>query len=560
MMLLDLLKVPVFASARILAGAEGLTQKVQSVNIMDAPDIIQFLKPGELLLTTAYVMKDDPQALQTLVSNMSQVGCAGIAIKTKRFLSEVPYQAIQLANELHFPIIELPLEHTLGEVLYNSVSCILEKRTDELKYSLESHRNFTNLVVQGQGIPEIVASLSRLLGTPVLLLNPGLYPIAASPHFGKSPYSETLETLRVLMSSNMSNEPVKNLCLLKPGQLPFPQLVIHSIQTVQLQGYLIVFSDENKDNPLPKLAVEQAVNVIRFELLKKQAVKERSRRYKNEFFTDLVEGFFTSEQEVLHRGKKYGLIEGCFFFCIVLKRDPVTAGSAIGGSSPQDEKGSAERDMFYEVIKREIQKTGLSFAIFNKNDAIDLVVSVAKNENESLEIPARLEDLLKQAIVRIEHISGISVSLGVGKPVSKLLDCPVSYKEAVDALQFGYRSKRSGFVQFYTGKQLIDLFRLVPEGELLSFYEDTFVGLEGLEDKERFELLKTLSVYLENHGQIAATAKQLFIHRNTVLYRLDKLQNLSGRQFGMPEDSLRFRIAFLVEPLIKGTGTVLSSR
>lgn len=558
MLLLDLLKVPIFASARIIAGVEGLTRKVQSVNIMDAPDIIHFLKPGELLLTTAYVMKDDPQALQTLLSNMSQVGCAGIAIKTKRFLTEVPDQVIRLANELHFPIIELPLDHTLGEVLYKSVSCILEKRTEELKYSLESHRNFTNLVVQGQGIPEIVASLSALLETPVLLLDPGLSPLAASPHFGESPYSETLETLRVLLSSNLPNEPTKNLCLLEPGQLPFRQLVIHPIQTVQLQGFLIAFSDENKDNPLPKLAVEQAVNVIRFELLKKQAVKERSRRYKNEFFTDLVEGFFTSEQEVLHRGKKYGLTDRCFFFCIVLKRDVITANSGIRVASPLEERGSAERDMFYEVIKREILKTGLTFTIFSKNDAIDLVVSVAKKENEGLEMPAGLVDRLKEAILRIEHNSGSPVSLGVGKPVAKLLDCPVSYKEAVEALQYGYRSKRSRFVQFYTGKELIDLFRLVPEDELLSFYEDTFVGLEGLEDKERRELLKTLSVYLENQGQIADTAKQLFIHRNTVLYRLDKLQNLTGRKFGMPGDSLRFRIAFLIEPLFKGTGAALS--
>ncbi|WP_372631310.1 PucR family transcriptional regulator [Cohnella sp.] len=556
MILLDLLKVPIFATARIVAGIEGLTQKVQSVNIMDAPDIIHFLKPGELLLTTAYVMKDDPQALQTLVSNMSRVGCAGIAIKTKRFLTEVPDQAIRLANELHFPIIELPLDHTLGEVLHHSVSCILEKRTEELKYSLESHRNFTNLVVQGHGIPEIVSSLSKLLGTPVLLLDPSLNSIAVSPHFRESPYSETITPLRELLSLNLPHEPTGNLYLLEPGQLPFRQLVVHPIQTVQLQAFLIAFADEKQDNPLPKLAVEQAVNVIRFELLKKQAVKERSRRYKNEFFTDLVEGFFTSEQEVLHRGKKYGLTDGCLSFCIVLKRDPVTSGG-IGVSSIQEERGSAERDRLYEMVKREIQKTGLSFAIFNKNDAIVLVTSMAKNE---MEIPAELEERLKQAIVRIERNSGISVSLGVGKPVAKLLDCPVSFKEAVEALQYGYRSKRSRFVQFYTGKELIDLFRLVPEGELLSFYEDTFAGLEGLEEKERRELLKTLSAYLENHGQIADTAKQLYIHRNTVLYRLDKLKHLTGRQFGMPEDSLRFRIAFLVEPLLKAVGEVRSPR
>ncbi|MCD9024725.1 PucR family transcriptional regulator [Cohnella silvisoli] len=549
MMLKDLMNVPVLASARVIAGANGLTREVQSVNIMDAPDIIQYLKPGELLLTTAYIVKDDPHALRMLISNMSQVGCAGIAIKTKRFLSEVPHPAIQIADELHFPIIELPLNHTLGEVLYDSVSFLLEKRTDELKYSLESHQNFANLVLQGQGIPEIINSLSQLLGAPVLLLDPSLNSIATSAHFNVVPYSEAVGPLKELMSAYSPNEPTRNLRLLEPDHLPFRQLVIHPIQTVQFQGYLIAFSDEDKKNPLPKLAVEQAVNVIRFELLKKQAVKERSRRYKSEFLSDLVEGFFTSELEVLHRGKKYGLTDRCLSFCIAVKRDPIPAKNR----GPQEDKGVAESDVFYEVIKREIKSAGLSFAIFNKNDALILVVSLPKSESKGHEMPANLEERLKEAILRIERVSGIAVSLGVGKPVVKLLDCPVTYKEAVEALQYGYRSKRSRFVQFYSGKELIDLFRLVPEEELLNFYENTFVGLEGLEKKEKHELLKTLLVYLDNHGQIADTAKQLYIHRNTVVYRLNKLQQLTGREFDVPGDSLRFRIAFLIEPLLKIT-------
>ncbi|UUZ81999.1 PucR family transcriptional regulator ligand-binding domain-containing protein [Paenibacillus sp. P26] len=115
MLLADLLKTPCYSKAKIVSGEQGLSRKVHSVNMMDAPDIIDFLKPQEPLLTTAYVIKDRPEELESLVSQMAKVGCAGLAIKTKRFLAEIPRQVADLSNRLNFPIIELPLDLSLGK-------------------------------------------------------------------------------------------------------------------------------------------------------------------------------------------------------------------------------------------------------------------------------------------------------------------------------------------------------------------------------------------------------------------------------------------------------------
>ena len=114
MKLLDLLKQPCYSGSVIIAGENGLTRTVQSVNMMDAPDIIDFLKPDELLLTTAYLLKDEPDALLTLVAKMAEHGCAGLGVQTKRFLGEIPPGVLLLANTLSFPIIELPPERALG--------------------------------------------------------------------------------------------------------------------------------------------------------------------------------------------------------------------------------------------------------------------------------------------------------------------------------------------------------------------------------------------------------------------------------------------------------------
>jgi len=95
MKLREILNKPIFKGAAVVAGHNGLTIDVQSVNMMDAPDIIDFLHEKELLLTTAYSIKNRPDALLELVEQMAKQGCAGLALKTQRFLKVIPKDVIE---------------------------------------------------------------------------------------------------------------------------------------------------------------------------------------------------------------------------------------------------------------------------------------------------------------------------------------------------------------------------------------------------------------------------------------------------------------------------------
>src|SRR3954453_2555865 len=124
MKVIELLTIPQLDGMTIIAGESGTEREVESVNMMDAPDIIHFLIENEFLITTAYHIKNDPHLLTELVKAMAEQGCAGLGIKTKRFLEKVPDEAIKLANELAFPIIELPLDLSLGEIVNHTLRVI----------------------------------------------------------------------------------------------------------------------------------------------------------------------------------------------------------------------------------------------------------------------------------------------------------------------------------------------------------------------------------------------------------------------------------------------------
>src|SRR6476660_1897209 len=76
----EVLGASTLAGARVLAGASGLDRVVQRLNIMEVPDILPWVKPHELLLTTGYPIREDPAALVKLVSDLDGAGVAALGI------------------------------------------------------------------------------------------------------------------------------------------------------------------------------------------------------------------------------------------------------------------------------------------------------------------------------------------------------------------------------------------------------------------------------------------------------------------------------------------------
>ncbi|WP_169084218.1 PucR family transcriptional regulator [Paenibacillus sp. PL91] len=550
MLLEQLLSNPIFAKSQMIAGHSGLSRTVQTVNIMDAPDIIHFLRPGELLLTNGYFMKEKPETLLELMTKMDQLKCSGLAVKTKRFALDIPQEVIDEANRIHFPIIEISsVEHSLGEILQRSTSIILDNKNDELQYSLTIHKQFSAMIMKGNGIPEIITALTQLLSSPILLLSSKLQATAYSHHF-KQPSMQSLISAAesVLRGIPAMQAPVQ-LCLLDPALRKYRHIELYPIFTYRHEGYLIAFQPKQAASNQYGLTLEQASNVIGMEMTKRQAVKERSRRYKNEFFSDLIDGFIGSEQEALHRGKKYGLKPQGTWLLIAARKDEqigLSAGMAKNAAS-SEERLISERDVQYELIKRQFLLLGVDFVMFTKNDLFGMLLFIQESKWEETVFLKQLAAMTLQ----LHEQSQLSISLGIGNPVTNVLDIGLSYNEAVKALQIGYQMKKTRFVQSYQSKDISYLFRMIPYDELKQFYEETFQCFSWAEENEQKELMRTLNVFYDTQCQLVETSKQLFVHRNTVIYRLDKCEKLMGIKLKDPVESLRFRIAFAIEPLLR---------
>ena len=551
MLLEQLLSNAIFAKSQVIAGRSGLSRSVQTVNIMDAPDIIHFLRPGELLLTNGYFMKEKPGMLLELMTKMDQLKCSGLAVKTKRFALDIPQEVMDEANRIHFPIIEISsVEHSLGEILQRSTSVILDNKNDELQYSLTIHKQFAAMIMKGNGIPEIITALTMLLSSPVLLLSSKLQVSAHSHHFKQPEMQSLISAAEAVLSGIPAIQTAAQLCLLDPALRKYRHIELYPIFTYRHEGYLIAFQPKQAASNQYGLTLEQASNVIGMEMSKRQAVKERSRRYKNEFFSDLIDGFIGSEQEALHRGKKYRLQQQGTWLLLAARNDGQTGilpGMTKNAASLSDERLISERDVQYELIKRHFSLLEADFVMFTKNDLFGMLLFIRESEWEETAFLKRLAAMSEQ----LYEQSQLSISIGVGNPVTNVLDIGLSYNEAVKALQIGYQLKKTRFVQSYQSKDISYLFRMIPYDELKQFYEETFQCFSAAEETEQKELMRTLNIYFDTQCQLVETSKQLYVHRNTVIYRLDKCEKLLGIKLKDPVESLRFRIAFAIEPLLR---------
>lgn len=540
----DLFIVDVFQEAKVIAGHAGLNRTVESIEISEAPDVIHYLAKNSLFLTTGYAFKDSPEALGEFITQMSALPCAGIAIKLKRFINEIPQEVINLADSLEFPIITIPPSLTLGNVAHQLLSFLWDNKIEELFYAIHVHKKFTDMMIKGYNLDSLIENLGFFLKCPVLLLNPFGEITSYSPHFKKDNLKNVKEHVEDIFKSDIENYSKKEmLTISNPNNNAEISLNIFQVKTMHAFPYLlIIFYPEKLPYPSSQLAIEQASTVISFTLLKNEAIKESSRLLENNFFGSLVDGNISSKQEIIHRGKYHGLIEDAHYLCIVFKMDEEHRDMFLQSASLMNRT----YDFVYDLLNKSELKT-FNNILFMKDEYFVIIIQSTENFDDNLIkiIKKMLEEYQQSALTDLK----LSLSFGIGNFVNDVTYIPISYSEAVEAWKNGEELYQKRFINFYETKQLVELLRLIPAENLKSFYENTLRSLAYPKSRDEEELINTLYVYLENNCEITVTAKKLFVHRNTVKYRIAKCEEILSYSVHEPQNSLHLRMALLVKPI-----------
>ena len=143
----------------------------------------------------------------------------------------------------------------------------------------------------------------------------------------------------------------------------------------------------------------------------------------------------------------------------------------------------------------------------------------------------------------------MNVTVAYGTVVQELKDVSKSYKEAKMALDVGRIFFEERNIVAYSELGIGRLIYQLPIPLCKMFIREIFDG-KGPDEFDE-ETLITIDKFFENSLNVSETSRQLFIHRNTLVYRLDKLQKSTGLDLRIFEDAITFKIALMVVKYMK---------
>ena len=141
------------------------------------------------------------------------------------------------------------------------------------------------------------------------------------------------------------------------------------------------------------------------------------------------------------------------------------------------------------------------------------------------------------------------VHVAYGTIVNEIKEVSRSYKEARMALDVGKIFYNGKNVVAYSNLGIGRLIYQLPLPLCRMFIREIFEGKSPDEFDE--ETLTTINKFFENSLNVSETSRQLYIHRNTLVYRLDKLQKSTGLDLRVFEDAITFKIALMVVKYMK---------
>lgn len=196
----------------------------------------------------------------------------------------------------------------------------------------------------------------------------------------------------------------------------------------------------------------------------------------------------------------------------------------------------------YEIVEGLFPNRNKDFVIILDDETTVLIKELECEGETDLD---EIENIAKTIVDTLSTEAMIKAKIGIGTIADSLKDLAKSFKEAQMALQIGEIFENEKSVMDYNRLGIGRLIYQLPTTLCKLFLDEVFQkgSFEAL-DKETMD---TIQKFFENNLNISETSRQLYIHRNTLVYRLDKIQKTTGLDIKMFDDAIIFKVAVMVK-------------
>jgi purine catabolism regulator len=525
------MKIGGLQKATLLGGEKGLNKIIEYVSYVETPKTGRWLKGQELMISAFYAMKQNiDQQLQVLEA-MNSAGSSALVISYPEIWGNISPVLIQKADEYEIPLLSIPQEVSYADIITPVSRAIAKLRIEQLEFINNLHNTFANMVLANKDLKFFAEKLHQLTGFPVLLLSSEINAVVCSGCKGQV-------TFRLDYNQIVSNLKSNNMFICdayvdseKYNAYLFPVRI-----NKQVEGAvgLLTQSEHIPQNAI--LAGEQAAIVYGWYILKDISIKDSINRKGRDFLDYLLNNPKLNEDKLKNRAVDINLsIDSPH--CVVM----IDKSSLYKKNTPSS---SVEQKVLNWAKETFLNKYPKSVAVQQGHKTI-LLLSLAEQKS----IKKSRADLIKTAKAFYEKIATNNepIPIGIGRIYYSLNELKTSYKEAETALKLANKVSdmlESKIVHINEVEEFAFLYEVKEKAPL--YLKKTLTELNELREydsKNGTELFNTLKELFLAEQNINQAARKLFIHRNTIAYRKEKIKSILSCDPFTEKNKFRFELA-----------------
>ncbi len=547
----EIIEMDFLSEAQMLCGTGGLNNYITTVNVMEVPDIVNWVKPGEFLLTTAYSIKDDIQKLNELIPVMKNIGVAGIGIKTKRYIENLPDSVIETANNLDFPIVSIPLDVSFGDVITAVLTTVVNKQTNVLIQIDRFNSELKEIMLRGGDLNEIAEMIHGVVRSPIAITEEIFkdYVIVAGDSVKKD--------IDEIVEKTFFKKSIKNRRKSQGSEVQRFSDVINGKEVSRLMipiysdemayGYVVLWELEQQVSESTLFMIQAATSLIALNSSKKLSVYENENKHKIEFIEELLSQNESRQFRAIEKASYFDFDRNNLYGVIVASlSDKVKY-------TPNNSKMLKQMNAkLITVVERLHRNYGGELIYGNKSDRVifllgfDPVSDQEVVKNEMMKFASELKSFAK-----LENIHK-QLSIGVGRAYGDYKELYKSYREAQRVIQnLSLHHDGSSMLHF----DELGIYRILShediQPELYQFFIETLGPIVDYDREKDAELLDTLKKYYECGCNLKKVSEEMYTHYNTVIYRMQRIREIGSIDFNDANTTLNVHIALKILDVLK---------
>jgi purine catabolism regulator len=517
----------------LLGGGGGLERRVEwACALRTRPPAFEAVKGGEIAFVPVKSIRllDERLDLPQVMTSFAEKGGVAVAV-----VGDVSVESIAAADRLMMPLLRLPDGIHAGDAHHTCVRFILDQRALLHERAQELQLSLMDLALGGAGPDKIIEKLAEVTGLPAAWQDEAgeVRHLTGSDLLLRDELGAEAGALRrwgLTIATLGADPPVHEFTL---GRSGLAALVSPVPMRIGIGGFVSVIGDDPHLDQIARLAVARAASACAIDFDRERAVTETRDRLEGEFIASLLTGSYSSERVAQERARRLGADLSGSVFVIALR----------GTIASASWEAHALRAVQNVVARREVR------ALVAAHE--DAVCLVAMPETDmAADVMYRLAET-----VRAECASAtgdLSTSLGLGRTHDGASGVRQSYREAEHALEMGRRLLGPGRQASFSDLGLHRLlFAMAQHPELTDYYRGTVGDLLAYDERSSAELMTTLDAFFAANGSPTETAQRLHLHRNTVLYRLRRIEEVGHLRLDDPATRLNLHLCLRIRDVLQ---------